>query len=104
MNTFVLNTIELSFKEFLEIIHEQSGLTEDEFYKNKIVFIIPYLEKYNLVKKHPKIYYLNPIKIETNEDLQKSQAMLPILDSNIYYITKKNADFTYILVKEQKKN
>ena len=102
MNTSALNTIELSFKEFLETIQEQSGLTKDEFYKNKIVFIIPNLEIYNLVKKNPKIYYLNPIKIETNDDLQKSKAMLPILDSDIYCITRKKADFTYFLVKRTK--
>ena len=99
MNKFVLNTVELSFKEFLETIQEQSGLTKDEFYMHKIVLIIPDLETYNLVKNNPIIYYSNPMEIKTNEDLQKSQVMLPILDSSIYYITRKNADFTYILVK-----
>ena len=97
MNTFVLNTVELSFKEFLEKIHQESNLTKDEFYKHKIVFIIPDIEIYNLIKNSPFIYYSNPIEIKTKEDLKKSKTMLPILNPNLFYITRKNADFTYIL-------
>ena len=99
MDTFVLNTVELSFKEFLEKILQESGLTKDEFYKHKIVLIIPDLETYNLVKNSPLIHYLNPMEIKTNEDLQKSKAMLPLLNPNLFYITRKNSDMTYILVK-----
>ena len=99
MDTFVLNTVELSFKEFLEKILQESGLTKDEFYKHKIVLIIPDLETYNLVKNSPLIHYLNPMEIKTNEDLQKSKAMLPLLNPNLFYITRKNSDMTYILIK-----
>ena len=99
MNTFTLNTVELSFKEFLEKIHQESNLTKEEFYKHKIVLIISDMEIYNLVKNSPLIYYSNPMEIKTKEDLQKSNAMLPILNPNLFYITRKNADFTYILAK-----
>ena len=99
MNTFVINNSEISFKEFLSKIHQQSGLSKNDFYKHKIILQIPDMEIYNLIKNNPKIYFSNPIYIKTNEDLKKSNAMLPILDSNVYYETRKNADFTYILEK-----
>ena len=69
MDTFVLNTVELSFKEFLEKIHQESNLIKEEFYKHKIVLIISDMEIYNLVKNSPLIYYSNPMEIKTKEDL-----------------------------------
>ena len=99
MSSFSLNNCQLSFKQFLEIIIQKSGLSKEEFYKYKIVLQIPDLELYNLVKNNPKIYYSQPMEIKTNEDLQKCKVMLPILDSNIYYVTRKNTNLTYILEK-----
>ena len=103
MNSFVINISEISFKEFLEQIFQESGLSKEEFYKHKIVLQIPDMEIYNLVKNNPRIYYSNPMKINSNEDLKNSNAMLPILDSSTFYITRKNADFTFILEKRTEK-
>ena len=99
MSSFSLNNYQYSFKQFLEIIIQKFGLSKDELYKNKIVLQIPDLEIYNLVKNNPRIYYSKPMEIKTNEDLQKCKVMLPILDSNVYYVTRKNADLTFILEK-----
>ena len=103
MNSFVINISEISFKEFLEQIYQESGLSKEEFYKHKIVLQIPDMEIYNLVKNNPRIYYSNPMKINSNEDLKNSNVMLPILDSSIFYITRKNADFTFKLEKRTEK-
>ena len=103
MNSFVINISEISFKEFLEQIYQESGLSKEEFYKHKIVLQIPDMEIYNLVKNNPRIYYSNPMEINSNEDLKNSNAMLPILDSSTFYITRKNADFTFILEKRTEK-
>ena len=99
MNTFVINNSKISFKEFLSKIYHQSGLSKADFYKHKIILLIRDMKIYKLVKNNPKIYFSNPMDIKTNEDLKKSNAMLPILYSNVYYVTRKNADFTYILEK-----
>ena len=99
MSSFSLNNYQYSFKQFLEIIIQKFGLSKDELYKNKIVLQIPDLEIYNLVKNNPRIYYSKPMEIKTNEDLQKCKVMLPILDSNVYYVTRKNIDLTFILEK-----
>ena len=68
MNTFVINNSEISFKEFLSKIFQQSGLSKNDFYKHKIILQIPDMEIYNLIKNNPKIYFSNPIYIKTNED------------------------------------
>lgn len=100
MSSFVYNISKLSFIQFLEQIIEKFGFSKEEFYKYKIVLQIPDLEIYNLVKNNPRIYNSNPMKeIKTNEDLQKCKVMLPILDSNVFYVIKKNADLTFILEK-----
>ena len=99
MSSFSLNNCQLSFKQFLEIIIQKSGLSKEEFYKYKIVLLIPDLEIYNLIKNNPRIYYSQPMEIKTNEDLQKCKVMLPILDSNVYYVTRKNANLTFLLEK-----
>jgi hypothetical protein len=99
MNTFTINNSKISFKEFLEKILQESGLSKEEFCKHKIVLQIPDIEIYNLVKNNPRIYFSVPMEIKTNEDLEKSKVMLPILNSSVYYITRKNENFTYILEK-----
>ena len=99
MNTFTINNSKISFKEFLEKILQESGLSKEEFCKHKIVLQIPDIEIYNLVKNNPRIYFSIPMEIKTNEDLEKSKVMLPILNSSVYYITRKNENFTYILEK-----
>ena len=103
MSSFSLNTYQFSFKQFLEIIIQKSGLSREEFYKHKIVLQIPDLEIYNLVKNNPRISYSQPIKIKSNKDLQKCKVMLPILDSNVYYVTRKNANLTFLLEKRNEK-
>ena len=52
MNSFVINISEISFKEFLEQIFQESGLSKEEFYKHKIVLQIPDMEIYKLVKNN----------------------------------------------------
>ena len=99
MNTFTINNSKISFKEFLGKILQESGLSKEEFCKHKIVLQIPDIEIYNLVKNNPRIYFSVPMEIKTNEDLEKSKVMLPILNSSVYYITRKNENFTYILEK-----
>jgi len=101
MNTFTINNSKISFKEFLEKILQESGLSKEEFCKHKIVLQIPDIEIYNLVKNNPRIYFSVPMEIKTNEDLEKSKVMLPILNSSVYYITRKNENFTYILEKRR---
>jgi len=99
MISISININQLSFKQFLEKIMQESGFSKDELYKHKIVLQIPDLETYNLVKNNPRISYSQPIEIKTNEDLQKSRVMLPIFDSNVFYVIRKNANLTFNLEK-----
>ena len=61
MNTFTINNSKISFKEFLEKILQESGLSKEEFCKHKIVLQIPDIEIYNLVKNNPRIYFSIPM-------------------------------------------
>ena len=103
MSSISINTTKLSFKQFLENIIKESGLSKEEFYKHKIVFQINDLETYNLVKSNPRISYFHSMEIKTNEDLQKSKVMLPILDSSVFNIIRKNTNMTFILEKMKEK-
>ena len=103
MSSFSINNSKLSFKQFLEEIIEKSGLSKEELYKYKIVLEIPDLEIYNLVKNNPRIYFSQSLEIKTEEDLEKSKAMLPIFDSSTYYVTRKNANLIYNLEKRTEK-
>ncbi len=103
MTSISLNINQLSFKQFLENIIQKSGLSKEELYKHKIVFQIPDLETYNLLKNNPRISFTHPMEIKTNEDLQKSKVMLPIFDSNVFYVIRKNITLIFLLEKRDEK-
>ena len=57
MKTFKINNNELSFKQFLEKICQESGLSKEEFYKCKVMLPIfnPYV--YNAIRKNSTLKY-----------------------------------------------
>ena len=65
---FTINNCELSFKEFLEKIQEESGIPKEEFPKYKIMCPVLDLHTYYLIKKNGNVTYT--LEKRTEEELK----------------------------------
>ena len=72
-----INPFNLSFKQFLEVAREKSGLSQEEFLKNKIMLPITDLKTYNILKNSKNLSFI--LEKRTNEEL-KDQTYLKELN------------------------
>ena len=92
-SSITLNNSQLSFKEFLEKIKEQSGLSEEEFLQHKIMFPILDQQTYYLIKKNENITY--KLEKRTEEELKNNSYLIELnkIEENLVEIDTKLNEF-----------
>ena len=90
---FTINNCELSFKEFLEKIQEESGIPKEEFPKYKIMCPILDLHTYYLIKKNGNVTYT--LEKRTEEELkdQSYSVELNSIEENLVTIITELNEF-----------
>jgi len=90
---FTINNCELSFKEFLEKIQEESGIPKEEFPKYKIMCPVLDLHTYYLIKKNGNVTYT--LEKRTEEELKdKSYSIeLNCIEENLVRIITELNEF-----------
>ena len=77
---FTINNAELSFKDFLEKIQEESGIPMEEFPKYKIMCPVLDLHTYYLIKKNCNVTYT--LAKRTEEELKDQSYMIELKSIN----------------------
>ena len=75
-----INPFNLSFKQFLEVAREKSGLSQEEFLKNKIMLPITDLKTYNILKNYKNLSFV--LEKRTNEELKDQTYLKELKDIN----------------------
>ena len=81
-----INPFNLSFKQFLEVAREKSGLSQEEFLKNKIMLPITDLKTYNILKNYKNLSFV--LEKRTNEELKEQTYLKELnkIDPNLVQV------------------